>query len=257
MNEERLNAIEEEIRGPGYAVVDDLLTAEENTALRAALLEVIDEDHERWRDAPGKGKYYVPELVTYGPKMVTLLKNEAMLAIFRRLLGEDCILYSYSTAVMPPGEEIGASKIHVDDHFFIPNWYNRIVLTLALDEFTEANGATLHLPGSQTMPEKPGDEEFHAGAVRLSRPAGSGVFFDPRNWHAGGANATSEIRCGLAVVACRKFVKPQFQYHEIAKRSLPEGGMDGSLRRFLGFESWPPASLDDFYYSARNPNFGK
>ncbi|MGC1479419.1 MAG: phytanoyl-CoA dioxygenase family protein [Chthoniobacterales bacterium] len=257
MNEPDIAKIEEEIRGPGYAVVDGLLTVEEIAALRSALLEVIDEDYEAWKDAPGKGKYYVPELVTYGSKMVSLLKNSKMLAIFRRLLGEDCILYSYSTAVMPAGEEIGASKIHVDDHFFIPNWYNRIVLTLALDEFTEANGATLHLPGSQSMAEKPSEEEFHAGAVRLTRPAGSGVFFDPRNWHAGGANTTDRIRCGLAVVACRKFVKPRFQYHEIAKKSLPEAELDSGLRRFLGFESWPPASVQDFYYSARNPSLAR
>lgn len=257
MKEERLKTIEEEIRGPGYAVVDGLLTPEENADLRAALMQVLDEDDDRWKDAPGKGRFYVPELVTYGPRMVSLLRNESMLAIFRRLLGEDCILYSYSTAVMPPGQEIGASKIHVDDHFFIPNWFNRIVLTLALDEFTEANGATLHLPGSQSMPEKPGEDEFHAGAARLTRPAGSGVFFDPRNWHAGGANTTKEIRCGVAVVACRKFVKPRFQYHEIAKVALPEEMLDEGLRRFLGFESWPPASVGDFYASARNPSLKK
>lgn len=257
MKDERLNTIKAEIRGLGYAVVDGLLSVEENATLLASLLEVLDEDYDHWKDTLGKGRFYVPELVTYGPRMVSLLQNEQMLAIFRHLLGEDCILYSYSTAVMPPGEEIGASKIHVDDHFFIPNWYNRIVLTLALDEFTEANGATLHLPGSQSMPEKPGEEEFYAGAVRLKRGAGSGVFSDPRNWHAGGANTTKEIRCGVAVVACRKFVKPRFQFHEIANGSLPEEMLDGSLRRFLGFESWPPASVGDFYASARNPHLGK
>ena len=119
-----------------------------------------------------------------------------MLGVLDRVLGH----YQLSA---PTGIQIGpgerAQVLHRDQSVYpLPADFPTVVVNTmwALDDFTEANGATRLVPGShrgRRAPARPDDEVVtadHAG--RLGRSSTSG-----RLWHGGGANRTDRPRLGV------------------------------------------------------------
>ena len=91
------------------------------------------------------------------------------------------------TGVAPQG-------LHQDDgHYPLPRPRQPLIANplIALDDFTQANGATRLVPGSHlsTDPIDPDAEVIFA-----EMPAGSLLVFDGALWHAGGGNRTRDQR---------------------------------------------------------------
>ncbi len=242
----RVDEIARRIDELGFVVVPRVTDPQTTGALRAALLRALEEDEREFGGLPGKHPHLVVEMVRRGVEFVRLLENEAMHAVFRRMLGEASILYSFTSTVMPPGEHMGASAIHKDTPRFVPGYTTGVLMTLALDDFTSDNGATYYLPGSHRRAEPPPEEEFYRDAVRVERAAGDAVFFSNQVFHAGGPNQTSSIRCGLTIYACRPWMKQRFDYPRLVGDDiLRELGPVG--RRFLGFDARVPTCCEEFY----------
>ena len=80
-----------------------------------------------------------------------------------------------------------------------------------LDDYTEANGATLLVPGSHLSGRQPDHElDSNANWVPATGPAGTAVVFEGRTWHTTGANITERPRIGLST----NFCAPQFRQQE-------------------------------------------
>lgn len=109
---------------------------------------------------------------------------------------------------------------------------------IALDDFTEANGATRIVPGSHnwSVPVDPKREVTYA-----EMPAGSLLVFNGSLWHAGGGNRTSDQRRrSINLNYTLSWLRQQEnQYIGIPRETwlaLPE-----KLQRLLGSRSTPPA----------------
>jgi ectoine hydroxylase-related dioxygenase (phytanoyl-CoA dioxygenase family) len=206
----------------------------------------LEKDWEEFEGRPGKVPHLVVELALRGPAFRKLLDNDVMHAMFEQFLGKDCILYCFNSAIMPPKQRTTACEIHTDQNFWIPGYVSRILMTLALDDFTEENGATYHMPRSHLLEHAPRPEVFYREAVRVIRKSGDAVFFNTRCWHAGAVNHTSAVRYAIGLQACHHFMKQRFDYPRMLPAEIVEG-LSGRARRFLGFESRPPVSQDQFY----------
>ena len=231
----------------GFAVVPDIVGPDEVSDLRRAVDDALETDRRRYEGRPGKEDFIALDLAHYGGPFLKLLDNEILDVLFGQVLGSKWILYSYTSTVMRPGSDQYTALIHTDMARQSGNYPLGVLLTLALDDFTPENGATWYLPGSHlTHRDRPDEEEFYANSVRVTRRAGDGVFFNPRVWHAGGANTTNQVRSGLTIYGVRSFMKQRFDFPRMIDPAHLEGQSERVLR-ILGFDTRVPTSMDQFY----------
>ena len=237
----------EELDRDGFTIVPDIVDrAEEIAELKSQVLKAIEVDAEEYMGLPGKEEFIVLDLVTRGSAFLRLLENEKMHHFFSRFLGDTCILYSFTSTVLMPHQHHYTSNIHTDMPRLIPGYHLGLLMTLALDDFTEDNGATYYLPGSHRTLERPSDEEFYSNSVRVTRQAGDAAFFHPRVWHAGGTNKTENIRSGCTVYACRSWMRQRFDFPRMTNEEiLSQLGERG--KAFLGYNVRVPTNLKEFY----------
>lgn len=237
-----------EIDDVGFAVVEAVVPPDDLPELRRAVQAAVDADWDRYRGRHGKEYFISLDLVAHGEPFLSLLENPVVDAMFGFLLGEAWTLYSFTSTMLYPGVEQYTCEIHNDMARDSNGYLLGALATLALDDFTAENGATWFLPGSHRRAERPSEADFFADAVRVERPAGSAVFFDPRIWHAGGQNTTGVARHGCTLYACRSFMRQRLDFPRLVERAgIEPDELSPTVRRVLGFDVRVPTSLDEFY----------
>ncbi|MEO7397487.1 MAG: phytanoyl-CoA dioxygenase family protein [Ilumatobacteraceae bacterium] len=117
--------------------------------------------------------------------------------------------------------------------------------TVLLHDFTERNGATAFVPGSQRELRYPDDDSlFSASMHRMTGRAGDVVVFNGMIWHCAQPNHSDHDRTALLIQYLAKFVKPmEDQVHgvrqEVVDRATPR------LRQLMGLDYPYPQILDD------------
>jgi ectoine hydroxylase-related dioxygenase (phytanoyl-CoA dioxygenase family) len=109
-----------------------------------------------------------------------------------------------------------------------------------LDDFTEENGATRVIPGSQTWNQLPQEAladpaAKHPQEILMIAPAGSVVVMNTHAWHGGTANQTAAPRRALHIFYCRDD-KPQQQYQKQLLRLETQAHLTPQLRRLLALD---------------------
>jgi len=234
----------------GFAIIPGVMPRDMALGLRPLLQGAIDHELDRWDGNPQYIDHWmVHNLMMHGEPFLRLLEDPAMHAYVDAVLGDTCTVYAYTSSSMPPRGTNYSRRIHVDCPRVIPGYVTNLGWLLALDDFTDDNGATYCLPGSQQRLEAPGEDEFYAGAQRWYPKAGDAVLFNARLWHAGGENRTATPRHALTINVCRSYMRQRFDYPRLVPSHLVEKlGPVG--RRFLGFNVRVPASLEEYYVPA-------
>lgn len=234
------------IQTEGSVILPGVLDADFIARAKRDLEKAIDEEaaYHGGRDYKDYGMVLLCSL--YGAPFIELLENAALLDPIETVLGPGCIVYAYTSSSMPPLGGNMSSRVHVDCPRLIPNYITNVGVTILLDDFTEDNGATWYLPGSQTRADAPSAEEFYAKAKRVIAPAGSAWFFNARVWHAGGKNSTDRWRHALTLNMCRPFMKQRLDIPR-AMAHLDTASLPARARQKLGFDSQVPASYDEYY----------
>lgn len=176
-------------------------------------------------------RYY--DVLNQGAVWRRLPVHPAILPVVRAVLGEDCLLNTYGTSIIGPGE--AAQRIHVDDGPFIAartsvlrgrphlgpgRWRQPIVCNtmIALCDFTVANGATRFVSGSHTESYPARDDVAAVYEERTGRPMtvdaavmpkGSVLFFEGSCYHGGGANTTDTARYAVTIDYCAGYLRTQ------------------------------------------------
>lgn len=233
----------------GFAIVPQVVSQKLVKQLRSDLQQAINDDMKEFGGLPGKKEYLIVEMVRRGESFAKLLENYVMHQVFSHFLGKSCILYSYTSAFLHPSDQPPVCRIHVDSHRYIPNYHSGIIMTLALDDFTEENGATYYLPGSHRSERVPKEKEFYKKSVRAVRKSGDAVFFSNCVFHAAGLNNTNQTRHGVSINASRHFIKQRFDYPKLICDDMLSK-LNNRARDFLGFNSRLPLSCHDYYVPA-------
>ncbi|HLI95041.1 MAG TPA: phytanoyl-CoA dioxygenase family protein [Candidatus Baltobacteraceae bacterium] len=249
----------DEIRKRGFTIAPGIVSADEVGDLKQSLEKAIAEDLNAWHGREYTDAHMVLNLMTRGMPFVRLLENDLLHAYLGPLLGDTCILYAYTSSSMPAGGTNYSRRVHVDCPRVIPNYITNVGVTIALDNFTNENGAMELLPGSFTREQPPSEDEFDEHSERAYPLAGDAIIFNARTWHRGGVNRTSAYRHAVTMNVCRSYMRQQFDYPRlVAPDVIGELGPLG--RRFLGFNVRMPASLDEYYVPAEQrlyqPNQG-
>jgi len=234
------------IEADGYVILPDILEPSFVARAKQELAQAIAADSVRYGPRAERDYGMVMLCALHGGSFLDLFENDRLLAPFNAVLGDECIVYAYTSSSMPAGGVNYSARIHVDCPRLIEGYVTNMGVTILLDDFTVDNGATWFLPGSHTRSDAPTEDEFYEQARRVIAPAGSAFFFNARLWHAGGVNTTSEWRHALTINVCRGYMKQRIDIPR-AMAGMNLAAISDKVKQKLGFFAQPPASLDEYY----------
>jgi ectoine hydroxylase-related dioxygenase (phytanoyl-CoA dioxygenase family) len=221
----------------GYAVVEGLLPPPDLAAARDDMRRVLAATPGGRNPFEGAHTKRVYALFAKTRAFDHPATHPLVLGVLDRVLGH-CQLSAPTGIEIGPGEV--AQILHHDDAIYpLPRPHAEVVLNTmwALDDFTEANGATRVVAGSHRWTRERPDDETPTRPAEM--PAGSALFYLGSLWHGGGANTTDRARLGVILEYVASWLRPQ-ENHFLAvpravARELPE-----SLQELLGYNIRPP-----------------
>lgn len=210
----------EQLDSAGYVVIDRLIDTQMVEELRNRVEELYESEGENAGSEFRKerGARRLANLVDKGDVFQQLIAIPRILEAVRHVLGPRFKLSSFNARSANPYSH-EAQPLHCDVGA-LPDaggfWVcNTIWL---LDDFTQDNGATRVIPGSQNWRQLPQNVladpgQPHPDEILLLAPAGSVIVMNTHAWHGGTANKTPAPRRALHAFYCR-FDKPQQQYQK-------------------------------------------
>jgi ectoine hydroxylase-related dioxygenase (phytanoyl-CoA dioxygenase family) len=199
----------------GYLPLRNILSADQIAHIRRRTDELIaaegdDAGKEVHQEA---GTIRLSDLVNKDPIFEVCFTHPRLLAAINHVLGGDLKLSSLNFRSALPGS--GNQALHADwgspveaGHYYVCNsaWL--------LDDFTESNGATRVIPGSQRSGKMAKEVLADPAAtqpdeVLLVAPAGTVVVFNSHTWHGGTLNRTDRPRRVLHSYFTRRDQKQQ------------------------------------------------
>ena len=195
-NREVIDKATAEVKELGYAIIPGFLSEQRLNLLRNDLEPIFGQSGIRNADQGGRYSglqtVHVHNLFAKTRAVDEIAIDPVLLLIIEGILGS-LFQLSVGTAMSPqPG--VDPQGLHRDDgHYPLARPRPPFIANslIALDDFTQANGATRIAPGSHKRTEdiKPNTEVIFA-----EMPAGSLLVFDGALWHAGGGNRTKDQR---------------------------------------------------------------
>jgi ectoine hydroxylase-related dioxygenase (phytanoyl-CoA dioxygenase family) len=176
-------------------------------------------------------------LIARSPTCRDLVMHPVVRDVVGTVLGHATSYQLHLTQVISIGPGEPAQPIHRDqwafDFFPFPSGYEVQCNTIwAMNDFTEANGATRLVPGSHRRADR---LEFRLSDTEPAEmPAGSVLFYTGALYHGAGANRSSEVRSGINLTYAISWLRQEENQYlavprEIA-RELPE-----PLLRLMGY----------------------
>lgn len=236
----------DEVRREGFTVIADVVSEREVRAWRRSLDQLVQRQHDLVTDRTRVDDHMVHNPMLLDPVFYDALEHPGIVSVLDELLSPTSIVYAFTSSSMPAGGTNYSNRIHVDCPRVIPGYISNIGVIVALDDFTDENGATYFLPRSFERIDPPSRDEFMSKAHRVYPKAGDIVAFNARTWHLGGANTTDRARHALTLNACHSYMRQRFDYPRMIDRERASR-LSSTLRRVLGFNVRVPSSLDEYY----------
>lgn len=241
------------IERDGFTVIEDFLSPEVLAEVRRVLALYLDSNMGR-NDFEGTKTERIYTLVARARVFWDIVLDARVMQLCEKFLLPNFLLTASQAIRILPGET--PQPIHSDDAYhLIPRPRPMISLStiVAVDAFTETNGATTVIPGSHLWSEEEVQDQFalampesDEGQARLAAkarpavmPAGACLVFAGTLLHGGGRNTSDSARCAFSNQYCQPWARPQENFFlgipaEIAKQMPPR------LQSLLGYSIHPP-----------------
>ncbi len=177
-------------------------------------------------------------LIARAPTARRLVMDPLVLGTCAQVLGHASSFQLHLTQVIAIGPGEPAQPVHRDqwayDFFTFPQGYEVQCNTMwALTDFTEENGATRVVPGSNHLEDKlrlPAEDTVPAEMAR-----GSVLFYTGAAYHGGGANRSDAVRKGINITYNLSWLRQEENQYlscppEIARE------LDEDLLRLMGYQ---------------------
>ena len=197
-----IDEIHEVLHRDAALIIDDLAGVDQIDAIIAEMSPHIEATPSGSDDFSGRNTKRTGALIARSPSSHGLIQHPTILGVAEKLLHRAQSFQLHLTQVISIGPDSPGQSIHRDqwafDFFEFPSDYDVQCNTIwALTDFTEANGATRLMPGSQHLPNE------HTHTVDETVPAtmrkGSCLLYTGKVYHGGGANTSDETRMGLNI----------------------------------------------------------
>ena len=168
-----------------------------------------------------------------------LVGHPRVMQIADAILLPHCINYrigSLTAIEIHPGEEDQA--LHTDDTIYpirIPGVEWQVSAMWALEDFTEKNGATRVVPGSQNQ-KVTIRYGGHAAPIQTPMPKGSVLFYLGSTLHGGGANHSSAPRAGLINTYALGWLRQEENQYLNVPRDVAESYPE-HIQHLMGYRS--------------------
>ena len=188
-------------------------------------------------DFSGRNTRRTGALIARSPACRELVMHPLILATAGQFLGHATNFQLHLTQAIAIGPGSPAQPIHRDqwafDFFEFPSGYEVQCNTIwALTDFTEANGATRIVPGSNRAADRlrfdPGD------TVAAEMEAGSVLVYSGSVYHGGGANRTDEVRIGINITYNLAWLRQEENQYLSVPREIAET-LPTDLLRLMGY----------------------
>ena len=228
-----LASVVERLDTDGYAVIENHLPSDDVQRKRDDLARVLSKNPTGRNDFEGFSTQRIYALFAKTRTFDTQAVDPLILGACEHILGPGFLLSAPVGISIGPGSK--AQPIHRDDGVYpVKRPHRELVLNTmwALDDFTQANGATVVIPGSHRwIDERPTED---SPIVRAVMPAGSVMLFVGSIYHGGGANTTDRARLGVILEYCAGWVRPQ-ENHVLGVPKQIVRDLDGRLQELLGY----------------------
>ncbi|ROL77875.1 phytanoyl-CoA dioxygenase [Pseudomonas chlororaphis] len=169
-----------------------------------------------------------------------LVEHPLILGLLDRLLAPNYLLSQLQAINILPGE--CAQHLHYDDAFYPmarPRPAYGAATIMALDDFTDDNGATVVIPGSHLWDGRLPTQAEQAAVQPVVMPKGSVVFFLGTLWHGGGANRSGAPRLALTAQYCEPWARQQENFILSTPRHVARQCSE-HIQRMLGYSIHAP-----------------
>jgi ectoine hydroxylase-related dioxygenase (phytanoyl-CoA dioxygenase family) len=186
----------QEIDVYGFTILESVLTVDEATGMREALIEC--EKREGTESGHRGAASHVANLPTLDPAFFPAIDHPRILPILEYFLDTNLILGSLNSRIVRPGDPVQGLHSDIGLSMLNPNSPVMMNTVWMLDDFTEEIGATRVIPGTHRsgLQEPPKDLELKYVVTALA-PIGSVLVFNGQTWHGGGANNGDRNRHAL------------------------------------------------------------
>lgn len=253
--------VDDMLDGPGYVILPQVFTPEEIAEARNLVMEYSSGADSKVTHFHGHHEDRIHlqrrvwNLLNKGEIFVQMVQREPVVSIMRAFLGDEFILGSIAANRILPGGP--GQELHIDYPYWDlykrssfpsrinPSFPLNAQATILLDDFTEENGATAVVPGTQRLgryPENPA--ELPPETERMTGRAGDVAVFFGMAWHCAMPNNSDADRSAILIQYLPKFVKPM----EDQIRGTRQDVIDNAsplLRQLLGFDYPYPQILDE------------
>lgn len=222
----------------GCAVIERLVPDAVMTQAREEMRPWMDANHDGDDEFTGFRTRRTGGLIARSATCRDLVMNPKVRAVVGSILSHATSWRVHLTQVIAIGPDEVGQTIHRDqwafDFFPFPSGYEVQCNTIwAMSDFTEKNGGTRLIPGSNKL----GDRlEFTADQTEAAQmPMGSVLLYTGSLYHGGGANRSQAIRYGLNITYALSWLRQEENQYlsvpaEIA-RTLPD-----DLLRLMGYQ---------------------
>lgn len=229
--------VAEVVARDGAVIIDDVVAPSVMDDIRSELAPWLDATPCGPDEFSGRNTRRTGGLVARSQTCRDLVMHPLVLGAAQELLKDGTGFQLHLTQVIAIGPGEPAQTIHRDqwafDFFPFPQGYDVQCNTIwAMTDFTEENGATRVVPGSNRLADRL--EFTQADTIPAEMRKGSVLVYSGSVYHGGGANRSNDVRAGINITYNRSWLRQEENQYlavpfEIA-RTLPD-----DLLRLIGY----------------------
>ncbi len=230
--------IHEILTRDGALVIDDLASPDVIDAIAAEMDPFVETTPNGSDDFSGRTTKRTGALIARSPASHQLVRHPLILDVARTLMHQASSIQVHLTQVISIGPDSPGQSIHRDewafDFFPFPSDVHPQCNTIwAMTDFTDENGATRVIPGSQDWPV---DLEHSVDqTIPVEMTKGSCLLYSGKVYHGGGANRSDAVRTGLNLTYCVAWLRQEENQYLSCPRDVALT-LDDDLLKLMGYQ---------------------
>ncbi len=237
------------LRRDGAVVIDELADDEMIDAVAREMAPYIEATPFGSDEFTGRATRRTGALVARSPASHRMIQHPLVLDATANLLDRATTYQLHLTQTIAIGPGSSAQSIHRDewafDLFDFPSDYHVQCNTIwAMTDFTEENGATRIIPGSQDWPIDHGHTIDETVPAEMTK--GSCLLYTGKVYHGGGANESDATRIGLNITYNVGWLRQEENQYLSVPRDVA-AALPQDLQRLIGYRigSYALGYIDD------------